>query len=184
MPGGPRVAPRLHVIAALCSRLCWPESCGCCELPCTEWHTPGSWSWWAAKQNKLITRWLTVEMCCNFIALPCLGPEWSLHLAAPRRRHPVRPRRSCRRGFRSLHSWPRWSSSGAGSLWPCTRCWGYRHYRTWIDFGKSLSGAHEDMSSDPGWGNAKSTFTYMFTWIHDRWSASVQDLDTSIDSLS
>lgn len=98
-------------------------------------------------------------MCCSSIALPCLGPEWSLHLAAPRRRHPVRPRRSCRRGFRSLHSWPRWSSSGAGSLWPCTRYWGCRHYlnRLW----KNMSGAHGDMSSDPGWGNSKSIFMYV-----------------------
>lgn len=41
MSGGPQGAPHLHVIAAPSSHLCWPESCGCCGLPCTEWHKLG-----------------------------------------------------------------------------------------------------------------------------------------------
>lgn len=47
---------------------------------------------------------------------------WSLRPAARQRRRQAHPHRFCRRGSRSPHSWPRWSSFGAGSPWP---------YREW-----------------------------------------------------
>lgn len=39
-PAG-RSCPRRPGREAPSFRPCWPESCGCCGLPCTGWHTPG-----------------------------------------------------------------------------------------------------------------------------------------------